>query len=117
MQGAVSTAQSTGKVAPPSWTLLVHRHRVAIAPDQIHRDVTQQLVARPISVRIDPLQNLSAGRRLGLEIAPDYRRQLPQSLKHREVQVGTEVGREDETVGRVSESGGIEEAGVASALT
>ena len=85
------------EVAPPGGALLVHGHRVPVAPDQVHGDVAQQRRARAVGARVDPLQDLGAGRRLGLEVAPDHRRQLVQRLEDREVQIGAEVGWKDET--------------------
>ena len=85
------------EVAPPRRPLLVHGHRVPVAPDQVHRDVPQQRRARAVAVRIDALQDLGAGRRLGLEVAPDHGRELVQRLEDREVQISAEVGRKDET--------------------
>ncbi len=85
------------EIAPPGRPLLVHGHRVPVAPDQVHRDVPQQRRARAVAVRIDALQDLGAGRRLGLEVAPDHGRELIQRLEDREVQVRAEVGGKDET--------------------
>ena len=93
------------KVAPPDRALLVHRHRVAVAPHQVHGEVAEQLVAGAVLVGIDPLQDLGAGRRLGLEVALDHRLQLLQRLENREVQGGDEVRREDETVVAVEDEG------------
>ena len=56
-------------VAPPGRPLLVHRHRVAVAPHEVHREVPQQRGARLVVARADALEDLGAGRRLGLEVA------------------------------------------------
>jgi len=52
------------EVAPAGWALRVHRHRVPVAPDEVHRDVPQQRRARAVAVRLDAHQDLGPGRRL-----------------------------------------------------
>jgi hypothetical protein len=93
------------QVAPARRALLVHGHREAVAPDQVHREVAQQPGARVIRARLDPLEDLGAGRRLRVEVAPHHRLQLIQRLEDREVQVRAEVGGEDETAVAVDDEG------------
>ena len=93
------------KVAPSRRALLVHRHRVAVAPDQVHREVAQQRGAGVIRARLDSFEDLGAGRRLGLEVALDHRFELLQRLEDREVQVRAEVGGEDQPAVAVDDEG------------
>ena len=93
------------QVAPSRRALLVHRHRVAVAPDQVHREVAQQRGAGVIHTRLDAFEDLGAGRRLGLEVALHHRFKLLQRLEDREVQVRAEVGGEDQPAVAVDDEG------------
>jgi hypothetical protein len=55
--------------------------------------------------RLDALEDLAAGRRLRLEVALHHRFQLLQRLEDREVQIGTEVGGEDQPTVAVDDEG------------
>ena len=92
-------------VPPPGRPLLVHRHRVAVAPHEVHREVPQQRRARLVVARADAVEDLGAGGRLGLEVALHHGLQLLQGLEDREVQLRAEVRGEDQPAVAVDDEG------------
>ena len=90
-------------VAPSGRTLLVHRDHVAVHPEQVQPQITQQLVPVGVPARFGPRRDLRAGRRLDLEVAPHDGREVLDGVDGREVRFGKEVGREDEPAVRVDD--------------
>src|SRR5205814_5225594 len=74
-----------------------HGDRVPVDPHQIQRQVAQQLVAAGIRSRLDAMQDLRAGRRLGFEISGDDGLELLERIEDGEIKLREEVAREDET--------------------
>ena len=84
-------------VPPPGGPLLVHRHREAVGPEQVQRDVAHELIlGRVVASGLDPLEDLGATRRLRLEVAADHRCELIEVVDDGEVQHRLEVGRKND---------------------
>jgi hypothetical protein len=94
--GQEDVVASARHVAPARRALVVHGHRVAVDPDHVQREVAHQLVAGLVVARLDALEDVGAGRRLGLEVAGDDRVELLEAVEDGEVQLGQEVRREHE---------------------
>ena len=92
--GEVHVIPALGQVAPAGRAPVEHGDRVAVGPVEVLAQVAQQLEAAWVATGVDPGQDVGPGRRLGLEVPPDHRRELVQRLQHREVQLAEEVGGE-----------------------
>ena len=88
-----------GHVAPPGGPLLIHRHRVAVHPEQVHAEIPQKLVSVCVLTGRGPRGDLRAGWRLDLEVAANDSAQLLHRIERREIRLWKEVGREDELPG------------------
>jgi hypothetical protein len=84
-----------GHVAPHRRAFLVHRHRVAIHPEQVQSQIPQQVVAGPVSARIDSSQQLITGGRALFEVPPDARLELLHGIELGKIDIGDEVGGQD----------------------
>jgi len=96
---------ATGHVAPARGALVVHRHRVAVDPEQVEREIPQQLVAPAVEAALEPRHDVGLGRSLLLEVAPDDRRELLEALEDREVELREEVEGKDEAPVAVDDEG------------
>src|SRR4029453_167881 len=85
-----------GHVAPARGTLLVHRHRLAVDPEEVQGEGAQELEAPAVGPGLDTRDDVRLVGRLFLEIALDHRRELIEGLEHREVELGEEALGEDD---------------------
>src|SRR4029077_3164659 len=90
---AVTTARHVG----PSGRLhVVHGDFEAVRPEQIQGHIAHQLELRAVIAFLDALQDVGAGRRLGIEVALDDGIELLEAFEGREVKVWKAIGRKDE---------------------
>ncbi len=82
-------------VAPARRPLLVHRQREAVDPEEVEREIAQEVVAPAVRARLQPRDDVGFRWRLLLEVAPDHRRELIERLEDGEVEVREKVGWED----------------------
>jgi hypothetical protein len=79
-------------VTPPGGPLLVQRHRKAVGPEEVQRDVAHQLIAAGVGALLHAVQDVRARRRLHGEVASDYLVELLETVHDRQVQLWDEVG-------------------------
>src|SRR5207245_754138 len=61
-----------GDVAPAHRPLVVHRQRIAVHPEEVQREVAEQVVAPVVGARVDSGDDVGLGRGLLLEVTLDH---------------------------------------------